>query len=235
MYRLVFMNAKKAVVLLSGGLDSATVIALAVRDGFAVHAMTFAYGQKHSVEIACASAIAESVRVQEHLVIQIPALLFTGSSLSAESNMRVPRGGECSGGNIPTTYVPARNIIFLSYALAYSEKIDAAAIFTGVNAVDYSGYPDCRPEFIEAFQRMANIGTKMGLERGIAICAPLINMTKAEIIALGSGMGVDYSLTHSCYDPGDDGASCGECDSCILRKKGFAEAGVPDPTRYGKA
>ena len=226
------MNAKKAVVLLSGGLDSATVIALAVREGFAVHAMTFAYGQRHSVEIACASAIAERFKAQEHLVIQIPAHLFTGSSLSAESNMRVPRGGECPGGNIPTTYVPARNIIFLSYALAYSEKIDAAAIFTGVNAVDYSGYPDCRPEFMEAFQRMANIGTKMGLERGIAICAPLINMTKAEIIHEGARLGVDYAATVSCYQADEEGRACARCDSCRLRARGFAEAGVPDPTRY---
>ncbi len=230
------MNEKIAVVLLSGGLDSATVMALAVAEGYQVHAMSFAYGQKHRIEINSARKIAEHYRISDHIVVSIPGFLFSGSALSAESDEGVPKNRDIIPENgIPATYVPARNILFLSYALAYSEKIGAEAIFIGVNAVDYSGYPDCRPEFIEAFQRAANIGTKAGIERGVRILTPLISMKKSEIITLGAGLGVDYSLTHSCYDPDDNGASCGACDSCLIRRRGFIEAGIPDPTVYRDA
>ncbi len=230
------MNEKIAVVLLSGGLDSATVLALAVAEGYRLHAMSFAYGQKHRIEINSARKIAEYYKIKDHIVVSIPGFLFSGSALSAESGEDVPKNREIIPEiDIPATYVPARNILFLSYALAYAEKIGAEAIFIGVNAVDYSGYPDCRPEFIEAFQKAANIGTKAGIERGVRILTPLISMKKSEIITLGTKLGVDYSLTHSCYDPDDNGASCGACDSCLIRRRGFIEAGVPDPTVYRNA
>ncbi len=227
------MNEKIAVVLLSGGLDSATVLALAAAEGYRLHAMSFAYGQKHKIEINCAQKIAAHYKIRDHVVVSIPGFLFSGSALSVESNENVPKNREILPEiDIPATYVPARNILFLSYALAYAEKIGAEAIFIGVNAVDYSGYPDCRPEFIEAFQKAANLGTRTGIERGVRILTPLIRMKKSEIIMLGTTLGVDYSLTHSCYDPDDNGASCGECDSCLIRRRGFVEAGVPDPTVY---
>ena len=226
---------RPAVVLLSGGLDSATVAAIARRDGFAVHALSVAYGQRHDVELDAAARVAEQVGVSEHRVIEIDLRAFGGSALT-DSSLEVPKhrlGDEFDGDEIPITYVPARNTIFLSYALAFAEVIGSIDIFVGVNALDYSGYPDCRPEFIEAFQAMGRIATRAGVEGGeLTIHAPLIAMTKAQIITTGTDLGVDYGLTLSCYDPTPDGESCGGCDSCLLRRKGFAEAGVPDPTRY---
>jgi 7-cyano-7-deazaguanine synthase len=226
----------KAVVLLSGGIDSATAAAVAVRDGYDVCAITFAYGQRHGIEIDSAKKIAGFYHIKKHLVIDIPSDIFAESALSSVSGIPVPRGRASSGEeDIPPTYVPARNIIFLSYALGFAETAGARNIFIGVNAVDYSGYPDCRPEFIQAFEEMANIGTKAGVEgRKFRIHTPLMHMKKSEIIKLGTILGLDYSLTHSCYDPLEDGTSCGGCDSCVIRKKGFAEAGIPDPTKYGK-
>ena len=223
---------KKGVILLSGGLDSATVAAIAIKEGFTLSAITFFYSQRHEVEIKFAERLAEHFQLDNHIKISIPAEIFK-TALTAESGMEVPKNREITGDEIPETYVPARNIIFLSYALAYAESTGAQNIFIGANAVDFSGYPDCRPEFFTAFKKMANIGTKSGVEgRGFNIHTPLMHLYKHEIIKLGSELGVDYSLTHSCYDPFPDGSSCGECDSCFLRIKGFAEAGVPDPTKY---
>jgi len=224
---------KKAVVLLSGGMDSATTLAIAVRDGFEACVMSFLYGQRHSCELDAAQKIADTFGVERRLLVTIDLRLFGGSALT--SNLEVPKNrseGEIAQG-IPITYVPARNTIFLAYALGWAEVIGAHDIFIGVNAVDYSGYPDCRPEFIRAFESMANLATKEGVEgRRITIRTPLIHLSKAEIIKTGVGLGVDYSLTFSCYDPSRKGFACGECDSCQLRKKGFREAGVQDPTRY---
>ena len=224
---------KKAVVLLSGGMDSATTLAIAVRDGFEACVMSFLYGQRHSCELDAAQKIADTFGVERRLLVTIDLRLFGGSALT--SNLEVPKNrseGEIAQG-IPITYVPARNTIFLAYALGWAEVIGAHDIFIGVNAVDYSGYPDCRPEFIRAFERMANLATKEGVEgRRITIRTPLIHLSKAEIIKTGVGLGVGYSLTFSCYDPSREGFACGECDSCQLRKKGFREAGVQDPTRY---
>jgi 7-cyano-7-deazaguanine synthase len=223
---------KKGVILLSGGLDSATVAAIALKEGFSLSALTFFYSQRHEVEITFAEKIAEYFKIEDHLKISIPAEIFK-TALTAGSGIDVPKNRENRGNDVPDTYVPGRNILFLSYALSYAESIGAQNIFIGANAVDYSGYPDCRPEFFSAFKKMANIGTKAGLEgRAFTIHTPLMHLYKHEIIILGSELGVDYSLTHSCYDPSFDGLSCGECDSCFLRKKGFFEAGVPDPTRY---
>jgi len=223
---------KKGVILLSGGLDSATVAAIAIKEGFSLSAITFFYSQRHEVEIKFAEKLAEHFKIENHLKISIPAEIFK-TALTSESAIDVPKNREIGSSEIPETYVPARNIIFLSYALAYAESTGAENIFIGANAVDYSGYPDCRPEFFTAFKKMANAGTKAGVEgRGFTIHTPLMHLYKHEIIKLGTELGVDYSLTHSCYDPSIDGASCGECDSCFLRIKGFAEAGVPDPTRY---
>jgi 7-cyano-7-deazaguanine synthase len=226
-------DRKKAVVLLSGGMDSATTLAIAVRDGFEPCIMSFLYGQRHSCELDAAHKIADAFSVERRVLVHIDQRLFGGSALT--SNLEVPKNrseGEISQG-IPITYVPARNTIFLAYALGWAEVIGAHDVFIGVNAVDYSGYPDCRPEFIRAFEHMANLATREGVEgRRVTIHTPLINLSKAEIIKTGMALGVDYSLTFSCYDPSVEGLSCGECDSCQLRKKGFREAGVNDPTRY---
>lgn len=225
---------KKAVILLSGGLDSATVAAIADSEGYSLYALSFEYGQKHRVELDAAKKIAELYRAEEHVIIPLNPIVFKSSSLSSLSVSSVPKDRIVEDEkNIPTTYVPARNILFLSYALSFAETVGSCDIFIGVNALDYSGYPDCRPEFIDAFQKMADIGTKTGVENNrILIHAPLIQMSKSEIIRKGVSLGIDYSLTHSCYDPSEDGGACGRCDSCLLRKKGFKEAGIPDPTRY---
>ncbi len=226
----------RAVVLLSGGLDSATVLATAIRDGFAAHALTFRYGQRHSAEIDAAKRVARYFAVERHQIVEIDLTIFGGSALTAD--IPVPKDRDLArGGNsteIPITYVPARNTIFLSYALAFAEVIDSTDIFVGVNALDYSGYPDCRPEYIAAFERMANLATRAGIEgtRALRIHTPLISLSKAEIIRLGLPLGVDYSVTMSCYDPTSDGAACGRCDACQLRLKGFAEVGLDDPIRY---
>ncbi len=225
-----------AVVLLSGGLDSTTVLRLASREGFAIHALTFSYGQRHSAEVESARKIARAEQVIHHHVVQIDLAVFGGSALTTE--MEVPRdrdlGQARAQAAIPITYVPARNTIFLAYATALAEVTSSADIFIGVNALDYSGYPDCRPEYIAAFERMANLATRVGVEgtTKVKIRAPLIDMTKAEIIALGLSLGVDYSATTSCYDPAPDGEACGRCDACQLRRKGFAEAGAKDPISY---
>ncbi len=216
---------KKAVVLLSGGLDSATTLAYAVSKGYECQAITFDYGQRHKVEIKAAKKVAKALGAARHLVIKIDLRKFGGSALTSE--MPVPKGRSAKkiGEGIPATYVPARNTVFLSLALALAEAAGAHDIFIGVNALDYSGYPDCRPEFIRAFERTANLGTKAGVEgEKFKIHAPLIKMTKAEIVKLGRKLGVDFEMTHSCYDPGPDGAPCGKCDSCLLREKGFKEA-----------
>jgi 7-cyano-7-deazaguanine synthase len=223
----------KAVVLLSGGLDSATALAIARSRGFDVYALSFAYGQRHSTELNAAKRIAEAMGVVRHVVIRFDLREFGGSALT--DDIAVPKHadvGELEEG-IPVTYVPARNTIFLSFALGWAETLAARDIFIGVNALDYSGYPDCRPEFIQSFQNTANLATAAGVEgRPFTIHAPLIHWTKAEIIAEGLRLGVDYSLTHSCYDPAGDGSPCGQCDSCLLRKKGFADAGITDPLSY---
>ena len=217
---------KKAVVLLSGGLDSATTLAYAVSKGYECHAITFDYGQRHKIEIKSAKKVAKALGAARHLVIKIDLRKFGGSALTSE--MPVPKGRSPKkiGEGIPATYVPARNTVFLSLALALAEAAGAHDIFIGVNALDYSGYPDCRPEFIRAFERTANLGTKAGVEgEKFRIHAPLIKMTKAEIVKLGRKLGVDFEMTHSCYDPSPDGTPCGKCDSCLLREKGFKEAG----------
>ncbi len=220
-----------AVVLLSGGLDSATVAALASRDGYAVHALSFRYGQRHAVELRAAADVAGALRAVDHRVVDIDLRAFGGSALT-DDRIDVPKSGADTS-VIPVTYVPARNTIFLSFALAYAEVIGASDVFIGVNALDYSGYPDCRPEYLDAFQTMARLATKAGVEgRPLHIHAPLIAMTKAEIIATGIRLGVDYARTVSCYDPDGDGRACAACDACRLRQKGFAEAGIADPTRY---
>ena len=226
-----------AVVLLSGGLDSTTCLSIAKRDGFAINALSFSYGQRHSAEVDAARRIARSAGVVRHEIAQIDLRAFGGSALTAD--IPVPKGRELgadsSDKGIPVTYVPARNTIFLAYALGFAEVTGSSDIYIGVNALDYSGYPDCRPEYIEAFENMANLATKSATEDGcrITIRTPLIDLTKAQIIKLGLSLGVDYSATTSCYDP-IDGAACGECDACRLRLKGFAEAGVTDPVRYAR-
>jgi 7-cyano-7-deazaguanine synthase len=225
---------RRAIVLVSGGLDSATTLAIARHAGFRCHAITFDYGQRHRVELQAAEQVAKSMGVAEHRVIKIDLRAFGGSALTDEIAVpkdRLPLAGADAESAIPITYVPARNTIFLSFALAYAESRNAADIFIGVNAVDYSGYPDCRPEFIRAFERMANLGTKMGAEgRHITVHTPLIDLTKAQIIQRGVSLGVDYGLTISCYDPDSaTGKPCGHCDSCLLRAAGFASAGIPDP------
>lgn len=227
------MQAKnKAIVLLSGGLDSATVLAIAKQQGFTIHALSFDYGQRHKIELESARRLARSCGA-EHSVITFDLRQFGGSALTANIDVPKDRVSDQIATGIPITYVPARNTIFLSFALGLAEVIGAVDIFVGVNALDYSGYPDCRPEFIAAFQQLANVATKVGVEgRRFAIHAPLIEMTKAQIIREGIRLGVDYALTTSCYDPSLGGEACGHCDSCQLRRKGFAEAGVPDPTKY---
>jgi 7-cyano-7-deazaguanine synthase len=225
-------------VLLSGGLDSTTCLAIAQEQGFEPVALSFRYGQRHTVELDCARRVAEAAGV-EHLVADIDLAAFGGSAL-VDKALEVPKhddvaelAAETTGDEIPITYVPARNTIFLSFALAVAEVRGATDVFIGVNAVDYSGYPDCRPEFVAAFETMANLATRAGVEgERLTIHTPLISLTKAEIVQLGVGLGVDYSVTSTCYDPGPDGGACGRCDACLLRAKGFADAGIPDPTRY---
>ena len=225
---------KTAVLLLSGGIDSTTTLAIALSEGYDAYAMSFRYGQRHKVELACAENIAKTMGVKQHTVVDIDLRTFGASALTADIEVPKHRSDAEMGEDIPITYVPARNTIFLSYALAWAEVLAADTIFIGVNALDYSGYPDCRPEYIHAYQTMANLATRAGVEgrTELVIRTPLIDKTKAEIIQIGSKLGVDYSLTLSCYDPGADGSACGSCDSCLLRKRGFAEAGIPDPTRY---
>jgi 7-cyano-7-deazaguanine synthase len=223
---------RKAVVLLSGGLDSATALAIAKADGYLPYALSFRYGQRHEVELRAAARVAAAQGVAEHVVADIDLRVFGGSALTAD--IGVPHHGsadELDAGQIPVTYVPARNTIFLSFALAWAETLGSENIFVGVNALDYSGYPDCRPEYIAAFEAMANLATKAGVQgrQRLRIHAPLIEMTKAQIIERGLELGVDYGLTHSCYDPSPDGRPCGGCDSCLLRGRGFAELGVADP------
>ncbi|WP_440468920.1 7-cyano-7-deazaguanine synthase QueC [Pseudomonas sp. YH-1] len=223
------MNDKKAVILLSGGLDSATVIAMAKADGYDCYTMSFDYGQRHRAELQAAERVARQQGVIEHKVIGLNLNGIGGSALT-DSSIDVP---EAPSEGIPVTYVPARNTVFLSLALGWAEVLGARDIFIGVNAVDYSGYPDCRPEFVEAFERMANLATKAGVEGdGFRIQAPLQFLSKAQIIEAGIAQGVDYSLTVSCYQADDDGRACGKCDSCRLRSEGFAAAGISDPTRY---
>lgn len=224
---------KKAIVLLSGGVDSSTTLALARDEGYDTYAMTFRYGQRHAWELNAARSVADSMGVCDFRIVDIDLRQFGGSALTDYIDVPKGRGDEEINGGIPVTYVPARNTIFLSYALGWAEVLGAHDIFIGVTAVDYSGYPDCRPQFITQFERLANVATREGVEgRRIRIHAPLISLTKADIIRIGNGLGVDYGLTHSCYDPDEQGRACGSCDSCILRKKGFDEAGIPDPTRY---
>jgi len=219
----------RAVVLVSGGLDSATTLAIARRDGFACYALTFDYGQRHRVELEAARRVAQQLAAADHRIVPLDLSWIGGSALTDRS-IAVPTS---PGEGIPVTYVPARNTVFLAIALGWAEVLGARALYIGVNAVDYSGYPDCRPEYIEAFQRLANVATRAGVEgQPVSLHAPLIQMTKAQIIQAGTGLGVDFSLTTSCYDPGPGGEACGRCDSCRLRREGFAEAGVADPTRY---
>jgi 7-cyano-7-deazaguanine synthase len=224
---------KHAVVLLSGGLDSATALALARSQGYQTYALSFDYGQRHQREIEAAKKIAKSLDSKEHRVVKIDNQIFSGSALTDNLDVPKSRSEKEIGTGIPATYVPARNTIFLAHALAWAETIPAGHIFIGANAIDYSGYPDCRPEFIALFETLANIGTKAGVEGArLQIHAPLIKMSKAEIIQKAVELDVDLSLTHSCYDPLPDGRACGKCDSCLLRQKGFREAGVTDPVTY---
>ena len=225
---------RPAVVLLSGGLDSATTAAIARKKGFAVYALSVDYGQRHHFELAAARRVAESVEACGHTTLDVGLAQLGGSALTEALEVPKDRPAAEMATGIPVTYVPARNTVLLSLALAYAETIGAADIFVGVNAVDYSGYPDCRPEYIEAFERMANLATKASIEGQLkfTIHAPLIRMTKAEIIRLGTELGVDFALTHTCYDPNDEGVSCGRCDACQLRRNGFAEAGLNDPLVY---
>jgi len=230
-------TAERAVVLLSGGLDSTTVLAIARSEGYETFALSFSYGQRHSWELECARRVATASGVKDHRIAQIDLRIFGGSALTAD--ISVPKGRSLNqmSENIPVTYVPARNTIFLSFALAWAEVLGSTDIFIGVNALDYSGYPDCRPEFIEAFERLANLATKAGVERHerLKIHTPLIALSKAEIIQTGLKLGVDYSLTSSCYDPSPAGAPCGACDSCLLRQKGFRDNGISDPLQYRDA
>lgn len=225
---------RRAVVLLSGGLDSATTLAMARDEGFECYAISFDYGQRHRFELEAAQKVGRAFEVTRHIVVPIDLRAFGGSALTSDIAVPKDRADEDMASGIPITYVPARNTVFLSLALGWAEVLEAFDIFVGVNAVDYSGYPDCRPEFIAAFETMANLATKAGVEgpQRFRIHAPLIHLTKAEIIRRGVSLGVDYGLTHSCYDPDAFGRSCGHCDSCQLRRKGFHEAGLPDPTIY---
>lgn len=227
-------NAKNAVVLLSGGLDSTTVLAIAKHEGFTPHALTFRYGQRHDFEIAAAKKIAARMGVARHEIIDIDLRVFGGSALTSDTPVPKDRDAESMSHGIPITYVPARNTIFLSFALAMAETINSADIFIGVNALDYSGYPDCRPEYIAAYEAMANLATRAGVEGAtkLKIHTPLINLSKAQIIARGMELGVDYSMTSTCYDPAADGRACGHCDACLLRLKGFLQNNAPDPVPY---
>jgi 7-cyano-7-deazaguanine synthase len=225
---------KRAVALASGGLDSSTVLALARKQGYDVYALSFDYGQRHRCELEAARRITQSLGIKHHVIASVDLRAFGGSALTSDIEVPKSRAIQEISTEIPVTYVPARNTIFLSMALGWCEVLHAQDIFLGVNAVDYSGYPDCRPEFLEAFERLANLATKAGVEgqSRFQIHAPLLHMTKAEIIRTGIAAGVDFSLTHSCYDPTPEGFACGCCDSCILRHNGFVEAGIPDPTQY---
>jgi 7-cyano-7-deazaguanine synthase len=232
--RRMSQQSKSAVVLLSGGLDSTTTLAIAKHEGFRLHALTFQYGQRHAIEIAAARRVAQAIGVERHVIVDIDLRLFGGSALTED--LAVPKNrtqDEISEG-IPITYVPARNTVFLAYALAFAEVTGSEDIFIGVNALDYSGYPDCRPEFIQAFEAMANLATKAAIEghQRLQIHTPLMQFSKAQIVQRGRELGVDFGLTHSCYDPSPDGSSCGQCDSCLMRLKGFAEAGLADPIAY---
>ena len=228
---------KRAVVLLSGGLDSATVLAIARSRGYELYALSFSYGQRHIWELQAAARVAESIGVAKHRTATIDLRIFGGSALTDDIDVPKGRSNDAMSRGIPITYVPARNTIFLSFALAWAEVLGASDIFIGVNALDYSGYPDCRPEFIEAFETMANLATKAGVEgrQALKIHTPLIAMSKAEIIQKGIELGVDFSLTSSCYDPSATGVPCGECDSCLLRQKGFSENGLEDPLQSRRA
>ena len=232
------MADRPAVLLLSGGLDSTTLLALVSAEGYAVHALTFRYGQRHAHEVTAARHLAQQYRVRQHVVADIDLRMFGGSALTGDAPVPKDRMGDdastLANGDVPITYVPARNTIFLSFALAWAEVLGARDIFIGVNALDYSGYPDCRPEYIRAYERMANLATRAGVEgtAPVAIRTPLIDMSKRQIIELGARLGVDYSLTTSCYDPDAQGAACGHCDACQLRLRGFREAGTPDPATY---
>jgi 7-cyano-7-deazaguanine synthase len=225
---------RRAVVLLSGGLDSTTVLAIAKAEGYETNALSFSYGQRHSWELECARKVASNAGVKDHRVAQIDLRVFGGSALTADISVPKGRSLEEMSDKIPITYVPARNTIFLSFALAWAEVLGSSDIFVGVNALDYSGYPDCRPEFIEAFERLANLATKAGVEgrQYLKIHTPLISLSKSQIIGKGLELGVDYGLTSSCYDPSPSGEPCGACDSCLLRRKGFAENGLIDPLKY---
>ena len=229
--------SKKAVVLLSGGLDSTTVLAIAKHEGFAPYALSFRYGQRHEAELQAAERVANVIGVEQHLVAGVDLSLFGGSALTDDIQVPKRRSETELAEGIPVTYVPARNTVFLSLALAWAEVLEAQDVFVGVNALDYSGYPDCRPEYIEAFEAMANLATKAAVEgrQHLRVHAPLMQLTKEGIICRGLDLGIDYSLTHSCYDPDEQGLACGLCDSCQLRQKGFREAGVPDPTVYQEA
>jgi len=228
------MSGPKAVVLLSGGMDSTTVAAIARSRGFDVHALTFRYGQRHQAEVEAARQVAERLGVRSHEVLDIDLRAFGGSALTGDLEVPKDRPLDEMGHGIPSTYVPARNTIFLAFALGWSEVLGASDIFLGANAVDYSGYPDCRPEFIQAFQTMANLATRAGVEGGrkLTIHAPLLALSKREIIEQGLALGVDYAITRTCYDPSPEGAACGRCDACQLRLKGFREAGLEDPALY---
>lgn len=223
--------SRKAVCLLSGGLDSSTCLAYARRDGFECYALSFDYGQRHHLELEAAARVAGALGAARHLVLRIDLRAFGGSALTSDLPVPKGRGAEQMGQEVPITYVPARNTVFLSFALAWAETLECSDIFLGVNAIDYSGYPDCRPEYIEAFERMANLATRAGVEgrTHVRIHTPLIRLTKAEIVKLGRELGVDFRLTWSCYDPDPRGRPCGACDSCLLRSKGFEEAGLADP------
>lgn len=224
---------KKAVILLSGGLDSATVLAIAKAEGYELYAISFSYGQRHTIELERARAIAEKAAIKKYVTANIDLRLFGGSALTDDIAVPKSRDMDAPGSNIPITYVPARNTIFLSYALAYAETLDVQDIFIGVNAVDYSGYPDCRPEYINAFETMANLATAAGVSgNAVTIHTPLITLTKADIIKKGLELGVDYGATLSCYDPDESGRACGTCDACQLRLKGFAGNNVQDPAEY---
>ncbi len=224
----------RAVCLLSGGLDSAVCLAFAASEGYECYALSFDYGQRHRVELEAARRVARALNARQHVVMPLDLRVFGGSALTGDIAVPKARSDAEMAAGIPVTYVPARNTVFLSLALAWSEALGAADIFIGVNAIDYSGYPDCRPEFIAAFEQMAALATKAGVEGAVKlrIQTPLIHLSKAEIVRLGNKLGVDFSLTHSCYDPDPEGRACGACDSCLLRRRGFDEAGLPDPTRY---
>jgi 7-cyano-7-deazaguanine synthase len=231
------MTLPKAVLLLSGGVDSTTTAAIALHEGFDVHALSVRYGQRHAVELEAARRVAERLGIRRHVIVDLDLRAFGGSALTAD--VPVPKDTPLAeiGARIPATYVPARNTIFLSLALAWAETLGAHDLFFGANALDYSGYPDCRPEYLEAYARMADLATRAGVEEGVRlrIHAPLLRLTKAEIVTRGVALGLDYGMTSSCYDPAADGAACGRCESCLLRLKGFAEAGLPDPATYQAA